>query len=145
MAPLACTCLSMSAATMQSPLLLPLLPLDLLQAARVELLDALGSNSAIAAALASYQVCERGGRLLLLLLLLLCRPAAVICTPSLMPLSVPLSVTLPHCVQVLRGDWRGVLADLQRIESLAPADVRDAAARHLRPDNCFRGYILPQA
>ena len=67
----------------------------------MELLGALGSNSAVAGALASYAA--------------------------------------------LTGDWRNVLADLERIEALAPGDVRDAAARWLRPDNCFTGYVIPSA
>jgi len=46
-------------------------------------------------------------------------------------------------MQALTGDWRNVLADLQRIESLTEGEVRDAAARWLRPDNCFKGYVLP--
>lgn len=73
----------------------PVLP----QAARAELLGALGSNSAVAGALASYQV--------------------------------------------LTGDWRSVLGDLERIEGLRAGEVRDAAARWLRPDNRFTGYVLP--
>ncbi|KAL4448231.1 hypothetical protein ABPG75_005450 [Micractinium tetrahymenae] len=69
------------------------------KSARVELLGALGSNSAVAAALASYQA--------------------------------------------LTGDWRNVLGDLQSIEDLSAAEARDAAARWLRPDNVFKGYVLP--
>ncbi|PRW45164.1 peptidase M16 [Chlorella sorokiniana] len=69
------------------------------KAARIELLDALGSNTALAGALATYQA--------------------------------------------LSGDWRAVLTDLQRIEALQPGEVRDACQRWLRPDNCFRGYVLP--
>ncbi|KAL4423363.1 hypothetical protein ABPG77_004294 [Micractinium sp. CCAP 211/92] len=69
------------------------------KSARVELLGALGSNSAVAAAMASYQA--------------------------------------------LTGDWRNVLADLQSIEDLSSAEARDVAARWLRPDNLFRGYVLP--
>jgi predicted Zn-dependent peptidase len=69
------------------------------QSAQAELLDALSSNSAIAAAFASYTS--------------------------------------------LTGDWRNVLADLRRIEGLEAGEVRDAAARHLRPDNVFKGYVLP--
>lgn len=65
----------------------------------MELLDALGSNGAVAGALASY---DR-----------------------------------------LTGDWRNVLGDLQRIESIEAGEVRDAAARWLRPDNRFRGYVVP--
>lgn len=45
--------------------------------------------------------------------------------------------------QVLTGDCRNVLTDLRRIELLTGAEVREAAARHLRPDNCFKGTVLP--
>ena len=46
-------------------------------------------------------------------------------------------------MQALTGDWRSVLTDLQRIEGLAPGEVRDACQRWLRPDNCFKGFVLP--
>lgn len=49
----------------------------------------------------------------------------------------------PDPVQVLTGDWRNVLGDLERIESVQPGEVRDAAGRWLRPDNRFTGYVLP--
>lgn len=47
----------------------------------------------------------------------------------------------PH-KQVLTGDWRNVLSDLQRIEGLQAGEVRDAAARWLAPGNCFKGFVL---
>lgn len=47
------------------------------------------------------------------------------------------------CTQVLTGNWRSVLGDLDRVEGLRPGEVRDAAARWLTPDNRFRGYVLP--
>lgn len=46
-------------------------------------------------------------------------------------------------LQALTGDWRSVLTDLQRIEGLAPGEVREACQRWLRPDNCFKGFVLP--
>lgn len=45
--------------------------------------------------------------------------------------------------QVLRGDWREVCAELERIKALTPGAVRDAAAPYLTPQNCFMGYVLP--
>ena len=45
--------------------------------------------------------------------------------------------------QALTGDWRGVVDDLERIESLTPGGVRDVAARYLVPSNSFRAYVLP--
>ena len=67
----------------------------------MEVLSALGSNSAIAAALATSTA--------------------------------------------LTGSWRRIAADLDRVEGLQAGEVRDTAARHLRPDNCFKGYVLPSA
>lgn len=171
-----------------------------LQSARVELLGALGSNSAVAAAMASYQVWT-GGRIgavpistyqpsrPLAFLLRGASEAPPPCpahfsipaptlprpVPQLTYLAVPYwwrvhragpaahfpdpfpkstSLTVSFCsvpsptqvppiLQALTGDWRNVLADLQSIEDLSSAEARDVAARWLRPDNLFRGYVLP--
>lgn len=151
----------------------------------MELLGALGSNSAIAAALAGYQVRVGGGtrgcrdRLVPLLPHAAACPccmstsaAAVQCVHDPMqhaaPPSAPSLACLPgahqctplcahdqtpglpaqhpapsHAPQALTGDWHNVLADLQSIEDLGRAEARDAAGRWLRPDNVFKGYVLP--
>lgn len=58
------------------------------------------------------------------------------------PALPPPCLSVPAALQALTGDWRNVLADLQSIEDLSQAEARDAAARWLRPDNLFRGYVL---
>ncbi len=171
-----------------------------LQSARVELLGALGSNSAVAAAMASYQV-RTGGRIgavpistqttipparlpaawgvrsaaalpgtFLNTCPTLPRPVIQLTYsagphwwrvhragpaapfPDPFPKSTSLTVSFcsvpsptqfPPILQALTGDWRNVLADLQSIEDLSSAEARDVAARWLRPDNLFRGYVLP--
>lgn len=110
--------------------------LGCLQSARLELLGALSSNSTIASALSSYQVRTPCASRM---------PQGQSVDDCRLPLpSASFSPTPPSPLeQVLTGDWRNVLGDLRRIEALEAGEVRDAAARHLRPDNCFSGFVLP--
>lgn len=43
------------------------------------------------------------------------------------------------------GSWRGLLVELATVEALTPQAVGDVAQQLFREDNCFRGYMLPQA
>ena len=47
--------------------------------------------------------------------------------------------------RALTGRWQTALAEAARVEALTAADVRDVAARTFTPDNCFTGFVLPEA
>ena len=67
------------------------------KAARMGLLEVFQTNSALAGALASYQV--------------------------------------------LSGDWREIINDLEKVESLNASQIAATARKYLRPDNSFVGYV----
>lgn len=69
------------------------------KAAKVQMLSALTSNSALASALCSYQVLE--------------------------------------------GDWRNIGKDVERIEAMTSAHIREAVQTYLISENKFTGVILP--
>lgn len=43
----------------------------------------------------------------------------------------------------LTGDWRGIAAEAERIEGMAPEEVQEVVARYLIPGNCYKGTVLP--
>ena len=47
--------------------------------------------------------------------------------------------------RALTGRWQTALAEAARVEALTAADVRDVAGRTFHPDNCFTGFVLPEA
>lgn len=47
--------------------------------------------------------------------------------------------------RALTGRWQTALAEAARVEALTAADVRDVAGRTFTRDNCFTGFVLPEA
>ncbi len=45
----------------------------------------------------------------------------------------------------LTGTWRTGLIEAAKVEALTAADVRDVTARTFHTDNCFTGFVLPEA